>query len=174
MRLSALARICLLMAGLAVIAPASALALQRDDPESNVVLPWTWTLGVYREYADIAVGDDGLTVEIADDSSLRSRGLSYRDGLEPGTGMLFVYPDEDERSFWMRGMRFCLDIVWINDGEIVGAAENVCPEPGVPESDLTSYVSPEPVQFVLEVPAGWLDERGYGAGTPVDLGEVGV
>jgi uncharacterized membrane protein (UPF0127 family) len=172
-RLSALARICLLITLFAVVAPMSSFALRRDDSESSVVLPWTWTLGVYREYADITVGDDALTVEIADDSSLRSRGLSYRDGLEPGTGMLFIYPDEGERSFWMRGMRFCLDIVWINEGEIVGAAEGVCPEPGVSESDLTSYVSPEPVQFVLEVPAGWLDERGYGAGAPVDLGDVG-
>jgi uncharacterized membrane protein (UPF0127 family) len=86
--------------------------------------------------------------------------------------MLFVYSDEEERSFWMRGMRFCLDIVWIDDGAIVGAAERVCPEPGVPDGDLTSYFSPEPVMYVLEVPAGWLDERGYGPGTPVDLSEL--
>jgi hypothetical protein len=43
----------------------------------------------------------------------------------------------------------------------------------VPEANLSRFLSPEPVQFVLEVPAGWLDERGYGAGTPVDLGEIG-
>jgi uncharacterized protein len=152
--------------------PVASLAFQVAGAQSSPGLPWTWTLGVYREYADIQVGDDDLSVEIADDSSLRSRGLSYRDGLEPGTGMLFVYRDEDERSFWMRGMRFCLDIVWITDGEIVGAAERVCPEPGVPDGELTSYLSPEPVQYVLEVPAGWLDERGYGPGTPVDLGEL--
>jgi len=167
-----LTRVALLVAVLMVIAPVTASALQRDDSGPPVALPWLWTLGVYRETAPITVGDDELTVEIADDSSLRSRGLSYRDGLEPGTGMLFVYPDEDVRSFWMRGMRFCLDIVWINDGVVVGAAERVCPEPGVPDAKLTSYLSPEPVQYVLEVPAGWLNERGYGPGTPVDLGEI--
>jgi uncharacterized membrane protein (UPF0127 family) len=166
----ATARIATLLVVLLTAFPVGALAA---NAQSSSGLPWTWTLGAYREHADIQVGDEDLRVEIADNSSLRSRGLSYRDGLEPGTGMLFVYEDEAERSFWMRGMRFCLDIVWINDGEIAGAAEGVCPEPGVPETDLTSYLSPSPVQFVLEVPAGWLDERGYGAGTPVDLGEVG-
>jgi uncharacterized membrane protein (UPF0127 family) len=165
-------RVMLPLALLLVALPVGGLATQAVGAQPTTVLPWTWTLGSFREYADTQVGDDDLTVEIADDSSLRSRGLSYRDGLEPGTGMLFVYPDEAERSFWMRGMRFCLDIVWINDGEIVGAAERVCPEPGVPDAQLTSYLSPGPVMYVLEVPAGWLDERGYGRGTSVDLGEI--
>jgi uncharacterized membrane protein (UPF0127 family) len=167
------ARALLVLALLLLAFPIAVGALQANDHTGGVTLPWTWTLAEYRETATITVGEDELTVEIADDGSLRSRGLSYRDGLEPGTGMLFIYPDEGERSFWMRGMRFCLDIVWIADGEIVGAAENACPEPGVPEANLSRFLSPEPVQFVLEVPAGWLDERGYGAGTPVDLGEIG-
>lgn len=161
-----------LLAVLLVAAPVSGLAMQGNQGQTAVDLPWTWSLGSYREYAKIDVGDEMLTVEIADNSSLRSRGLSYRDGLEPGTGMLFVYSESDVRSFWMRGMRFCLDIVWIGDSEIVGAAERVCPEPGEPDAELTSYLSPAPVQYVLEVPAGWLDERGYGPGTPVNLGEV--
>ncbi|MCC6705130.1 MAG: DUF192 domain-containing protein [Thermomicrobiales bacterium] len=142
-------------------------AAQTGKPDAP--LPWDWTLGSLREYATITVGDDVLVVEIADDGLLRQRGLSYRDGLEPGTGMLFIYPDVGDRSFWMKEMRFCLDIIWLSDTEVVGAAEDACPEPGVPDNQLARYVSNEPVRFILEVPANWLAERGYGPGTPIDL-----
>ena len=37
------------------------------------------------------------------------------------------------------------------------------------DADRASYLSPEPVEYVLEVPAGWLDDHGLGNGTPVDL-----
>lgn len=150
----------------------SSVAAQTPDDPAADVLPWFWSLGSYRETATIVVGDDLLTVEIADDGALRSRGLSYRDGLEPGTGMLFIYPDEGMRSFWMRAMRFCLDIVWLSDDDVIGFAEDVCPEPGVREADLQRYISPEPVRFVLEVPGGWMAERGYGPGTPIDLSDA--
>ena len=113
-----------------------------------------------------------MLVEISDTPMLSERGLSYHDELLPNTGMLFVYDDVGKRIYWMKGMNFCLDIVWINYGQIVGAAESVCPEPNVPDADLARYASPPEVQYVLEVPAGWLAERGYGVGTPVDLSDL--
>jgi uncharacterized membrane protein (UPF0127 family) len=146
--------------------PITALAQASTSAEN---LPWTWTLGDFRQTANVVVGDDDLLVEISDTSALRERGLSYHADLLPNTGMLFVYDDIGKRIYWMKGMNFCLDIVWINEGQIIGAAESVCPEPNVPDAELDRYPSPPEVQYVLEVPAGWLAERGYGAGTPVDL-----
>jgi uncharacterized membrane protein (UPF0127 family) len=119
--------------------------------------------------AEITVGSLPLTVELAYLPEDTSRGLGYREGLAPGTGMLFLFEGPAPRSFWMRGMQFCIDIVWIENGVIQGAAESVCPEPaGTADADLPSYVSPVPVTYVLEVPAGWLDAYGLGAGTPVE------
>ena len=119
--------------------------------------------------AEIMVGGVPLTVELADQPAEISRGLGYRAGLAPGTGMLFLYGELAPRSFWMKGMRFCLDIIWIENGAIQGAAEHVCPEPpGTADADLPVYVSPVPVRSVLEVPAGWLDANGLGVGTPVE------
>ena len=119
--------------------------------------------------AEITVGGVPLTVELAYLPADRSLGLSYREGLAPGTGMLFLFEGPAPRSFWMRGMQFCIDIVWIENGVIQGAAESVCPEPaGTADAHLTSYVSPVPVTYVLEVPAGWLATYGLGAGTPVE------
>lgn len=128
------------------------------------------------DVSTIDVGDISLQVEIARAPQDQQRGLSYRDGLRPGTGMLFVYDEATSRSFWMKGMRFCLDIVWIADGAIVGAAPDICPAPaGTSEADIPRARSPLPAQYVLEVPAGWLAANGFGAGTPVTIepGDVG-
>jgi uncharacterized membrane protein (UPF0127 family) len=63
--------------------------------------------------AEITVGGVPLTVELAYLPADRSLGLGYREGLASGTGMLFLFEGPAPRSFWMRGMRFCIDIVWI-------------------------------------------------------------
>jgi len=136
---------------------------------SPVVPPWRMELPWTSRTATVVVGDVRLEAEVADTGALRERGLGYRDGLAPGTGMLFVYDEAGNRSFWMKGMRFCLDIIWIEGGEIVGAAEGVCPVEGAADQDLPRYRSPEPVRYVLEVPAGWMIEHGFRAGTPVTL-----
>ncbi len=119
--------------------------------------------------AEITVGGVPVTVELVYQPADTALGLGYREGLAPGTGMLFLFEGPAPRSFWMRGMQFCIDIVWIENGVIQGAAESVCPEPpGTADADLPSYNSPVPVTYVLEVPAGWLDAYGLGAGTPVE------
>lgn len=123
--------------------------------------PWS------TEVATVQVGDVTVQAEIADTPALQSRGLGYRDELLPGTGMLFDFPSTSVHTFWMKGMRFCLDIIWIENGEITGAAENVCPFPELSDAELPRYSSEVPVSYVLEVPAGWMAEHGFGAGTRV-------
>ncbi len=136
------------------------------------VPPWRQPLPPARATAEIMVGDTPLTVELALSGSEQTLGLGYRNGLEEGTGMLFVFPEPSQRVFWMKGMRFCLDIVWISKGEIVGAAENACPDPeGTEDGDRQRFPSDVFVTHVLEVPGGWLAEHGYGVGTTVDIPE---
>lgn len=140
---------------------------------NETVPPWHRPLPEGRQEARVIVGDTPLTVQLAITPSQQQLGLGYRNGLEPGTGMLFVNEQPAPRTFWMKGMRFCLDIIWIEAGEITGAAESVCPDPeGTADADRARFTTPEPVTYVLEVPAGWMQEHGYGPGTPVDLSEV--
>jgi uncharacterized membrane protein (UPF0127 family) len=153
------------LAMLSILSVAAPIAAQGDP----VTPPWRFDFRWASQRSDIVVGDTTLRVEIADTAFLRTRGLSYRDGLRPGTGMLFVFSEPAIHDFWMKGMRFCLDIVWIENGEIIGAAQNACPEPGVSDDALTRYESPGPVTYVLEVPAGWLAAHGYGSDTPVTI-----
>ena len=51
-----------------------------------------------------AAGRD-VTVELALDEASRERGLMHRTRLDPDAGMLFVFPDVDERFFWMKNWR---------------------------------------------------------------------
>jgi uncharacterized membrane protein (UPF0127 family) len=136
--------------------------------------PWQAQFPPLRT-AEIEVGGVPLIVELAIAPEERARGLGYREELAPGSGMLFVADEAQPQSFWMKGMRFCLDIVWIEGGEIVGAAENACPDPaGTPDRERERFSSPEPVRYVLEVPAGWLDGYGFSVGTTVEGIEAAV
>lgn len=137
--------------------------------------PWRASLPAPPTVARITVGTTPLSVQLAITSEQQSLGLGYRNGLAPGAGMLFVFNAPQMQTFWMKGMRFCLDIVWVTNTKVVGAAESVCPDPsGTGDADRRVYTSPAPVQYVLEVPAGWLKQHGYGAGTAVDLGGMGA
>src|SRR5574342_1034425 len=68
----------------------------------------------------LVIGDRvTLKVELARTMDEKVRGLSGRQGLEPGQGMLFVYDRPQPISIWMKDMRFSLDILWIREGRIV-------------------------------------------------------
>jgi hypothetical protein len=141
-----------------------------QSAQRQPVPPWREDLPAARATAEIVVGETPVEVELALTGGEQALGLGYRNGLDPDRGMLFVFGEPGERSFWMKGMRFCLDIIWIADGEIIGAAEQVCPAPpGTDDSDLETYPSGGPVSHVLEMDAGWLDAHGYGEGTPVEI-----
>jgi uncharacterized protein len=152
----------MVLTGSAYVSTASATG-QPIEPPWRFQLPWK------TETSQMTVGGETLKVEVADSNYLRGRGLSYRDGLAPGTGMLFVYNEAQPLTFWMYEMRFCLDIIWIDSGQIRGVAESVCPMPDKPADQLPIYASPEPVRYVLEVPAGWTKEHGFAVGTPVQI-----
>jgi uncharacterized membrane protein (UPF0127 family) len=153
--------IVLLLAMVAAADPRMAMARPLSPP-------WSPEAPFSSETATITLGGRVVDAEIADTGPLRERGLSYRDGLETDTGMLFVYSDETVRSFWMFEMRFCLDIIWITDGRIVGAAENSCPADR-PGDEIPRFRSPEAVQYVLEVEAGWMEAHGVHVGADVVL-----
>jgi len=152
---------------LVVVVGAAPAASQDSAPP-----PWRTPFPEARQTANITVGDTPLSVDLALAQHEQSLGLGYRNGLAPGSGMLFVFPSAEPHTFWMKGMRFCLDIVWIEAGKITGAAESVCPDPpGTPDIDRERFSSGEPVSYVLEVPSGWLAANGYGEGTEVRIPE---
>jgi len=115
--------------------------------------------------AVVEVGGASVTAEVADDDASRARGLSGRDRLDPDAGMLFVLPG-DSPSFWMKGMRFPIDIVWIRGARVVDVTADVPPPAGTNEA-LATYSPERPANRALEVNAGWADRHGVERGDRV-------
>ena len=117
----------------------------------------------------LTIGGTVFGAEIADTPELRSKGLGERDALADQTGMLFIFPDGGASSFWMKGMRFPLDFVWIGeDCTVVDLTENVQHSPpDTPSSELEIFESGEPAAYTLEINAGEVQEFGIEVGDEV-------
>lgn len=91
-------------------------------------------------------------VEISDTALKRAEGLSGRKTLEENKGMLFLFKKSGKYSFWMAGMNFPLDIIWLNGEKIADISENVPQPKGF---ELPRVVSPSTeIDKVLELSAG--------------------
>lgn len=102
-------------------------------------------------------------VELADDDAERARGLMFRDALGAGQGMLFVFPDEQPRSFWMMNTRIPLDILYFDaQGRLVSDSRRTPPCRST--SRCPSYPSDGPARYVLELDAGRAAELGVQKG----------
>ena len=104
----------------------------------------------------VRVGKAVFPVELALTAEQRSQGLSGRETLPSGTGMLFVYQQERQYSFWMKEMRFPLDMVWIGaDCTVVDLTLGApIPEPDQTLEQLPRFSPVRPTQYVLEINAG--------------------
>jgi len=121
-----------------------------------------------EDLRQITINGMKLSVIVADSESERQRGLSNREDLGGADGMLFVFDTKNvQPPFWMKDMEFAIDILWIDDGKVVQMDENAQPQKeGEP---LRFYVPKQPVDYVLEVPAGFIDENNITVGTPLTL-----
>jgi uncharacterized membrane protein (UPF0127 family) len=119
----------------------------------------------------IQINNTDVYVEIARSQEERAEGLSGRETLAADQGMLFIFEEKDvTRAFWMKGMLFPLDFLWINDGEIIQIDENVqAPVPNTPDSELTLLTPFQPVDYVLEVNGGFAAKNNIQVGDEVNL-----
>jgi len=122
-----------------------------------------------RKEPTAIIGSKQITIEIAKTPDQLKKGLSDRNSLGKNRGMLFQYPDYVFQGFWMKGMRFPIDIIWIKDNVIVGAQQNV--PVGITEP-LPVYYPPEPVNNILEVNAGFVTKNNIKAGDRVDFKNI--
>jgi uncharacterized membrane protein (UPF0127 family) len=111
-----------------------------------------------KQWSTISVGEHSIKVEVAANTQTRSRGLMYRKSLPEDRGMLFIYPDELPRSFWMKNTSLPLSIAYANQaGTIVHIA------------DMTPFStdrveSGAPATYALEMNKGWFNQHDVKAG----------
>lgn len=117
---------------------------------------------------NLKVGDIELMVEVVDTVESRAQGLSGRKSLCETCGMLFDFKVVDIiPSFWMKDMLIPIDIIWINDGAIVGIEKNVQPEPGKSDNELANYSPQGVIDYVLEVNADFSEKQSVEIGQSI-------
>ncbi len=115
----------------------------------------------------VELGGERFRVEIADDTQEQALGLMYRDSMPDDQGMLFIFPNEAPRSFWMKNTRIPLDIMYFNkELKMVSLSADT---PPCKISRCPSYPSIAPAMYVLELNAGKAAELGVGPGAVLTL-----
>jgi uncharacterized membrane protein (UPF0127 family) len=106
-----------------------------------------------------------VRVEIADEPDEQATGLMHRTALSEDRGMLFVFPSEEDRSFWMKDTLIPLSIAYMDsEGRILDIQDMKALDDDPPH-----YVSAEPAQYALEVNKCFFDERGVEVGDRAKL-----
>jgi uncharacterized membrane protein (UPF0127 family) len=115
------------------------------------------------------VGQAAILVEVVNTDATRTLGLSGREQLQDGQGMLFDFSNTQTSrpSFWMKDMNFDIDIIWIASGKVVGITPNV-PAPQNSQT-LPTYSPPTDISHVLEVPSGYSERVGIKIGDAVKI-----
>jgi hypothetical protein len=129
----------------------------------QVEIPFTkeGELTLYKSASDSIISK--IDIEIADTEYDTQTGLMYRNSMKELQGMLFVFPDERPRSFYMKNTTFPLDLIYIDKNKtIVSFQENAQP------LDESSLPSNAPAKYVLEVNAGLVNKWQLQVGDRID------
>jgi hypothetical protein len=115
----------------------------------------------------VEIGGKRFSVEIADTQQKQALGLMYRDEMAADHGMLFIFPNEAPRSFWMKNCRIPLDIMYFDKDLIMVSASLDTPPCRL--SRCPTYPSIAAAMYVLELNAGTAEKLGIGPGSRMTL-----
>ena len=108
----------------------------------------------------IKIDDTLVDVRIADTDVKRSRGLMFEEQLPYDQGMLFIYKESGNYSFWMHNVKFALDIIWFDDQENVVHIEQDVPPCITEPEDCKVYDPKSNALYVFEATAGFVEKFG--------------
>ena len=137
-----------------------ALALTCTACKSEQPAPRTEP-GVVR----IKIGSETFTLEVADTPAKQQLGLMHRKSMAPDRGMLFVFDDERERSFWMKNTHIPLDIIYADAKGTVVSIKPMKP------LDETSVPSDGPAKYAVELNKGTAQRIGVRPGDVLAIPE---
>lgn len=142
--------------GAASAAGAAGSAAAAESASQQLVLP-------APGMAWVIFGTDTVLAEVAGTPEQREKGLMDRAAVPDGTGMLFVFSQSEERSFWMRDTHVALDIAFFDDtNTIAGIKQMEALDETLTDSDIATAL-------VLEVRQGWFAEQGIAVGATAEV-----
>ena len=118
---------------------------------------------------EVYLGGKKVVVELADTEQKRTIGLSGREKLEEGQGMLFIFEVPQKVSFHMRGVRLAISIGFFNENRVLEQIEHMVPEKKhAKKIPLRQYNSRSKVKYALEVPDRWFSRNKIFLGTKLE------
>lgn len=121
-----------------------------------------------KNNAQVAINNQKFEVSIADSESEKQIGLSNTEVLGANQGMLFVFDRPDFYSFWMKNMKFPIDIIYINGNKVITVVSNA-QAPENPDDSLQTYQPTSESDRVLEINAGLAEKYNIKEGSIVDI-----
>jgi hypothetical protein len=116
----------------------------------------------YEKPSTVAIKFEDGTIVNAEIAKDKAKGLMFREGLGENEGMLFTFDEEGIYSFWMKNMKFPIDIIWLDkDFKVVHIEENVQP---CTTNYCPTYKSNLPAKYVLEVGAHFSSSHSLNVG----------
>lgn len=130
------------------------------------------TLNLFGKKPTATVNTHTISLTLARTEKEKQIGLSETPSLQKNSGMLFLFDTADTYGFWMKNMKYPIDIIFINDSKIITIFKNVTPPPtdsAIPDEKLPIYTPASPSNRVLEIPGGMSDTYSLKVGDNVEF-----
>jgi uncharacterized membrane protein (UPF0127 family) len=143
---------------------------QEGERQDLILADETWSRSNNKTYRQVNVTVNGivLAADIAATNEQRARGLSVKDSLAENEAMLFVFDSKAEHVFWMKDMKFPIDIIWIDNNKTVVHIEHDL-EPCSSQVLCPTYKPNDDSLYVLETVGGFAVAHDIVEGTHVDF-----
>lgn len=117
----------------------------------------------------LKVGHKIISVEIADTPEKLSYGLMHRKSLGENEGMLFIFPQEQPLSFWMKNTYIDLSIAFFSKEKVLLEVKEMMAAKSELQSHFETYQSTRPAQYALEMRRGWFTRNNIKVGNKLEL-----
>lgn len=116
----------------------------------------------------VIIQDKTFRAEFADTDKAKAIGLSKYNSIDDDFAMVFEFGNTDSPTFWMKGMKFPIDIIFVNNSKIIHIYKNINP-PSSEDEELELYRITEPSDTVVEIKAGLSDKYNFEKGGSIKL-----
>ena len=146
----------------------SSILGEREDGQQGLITEEATSSSKGFQQVNVTANGVVLVADIAASNEQRTKGLSVKGGLAENEGMLFVFDTQGEQTFWMKDMKFPIDIIWIDSNKTVIHIENNLP-PCSFEVLCPTYKPDEDSLYVLETVGGYAEKHHIAQGTRVEF-----
>lgn len=130
------------------------------------------TFSFLKKTPIVTINNNSFKVILATSQQEREIGLSETKQLSRNQGMIFLFDKPDYYPFWMKNMKFPIDIIYIDNDTIVTIKNDIQPPKDNRESPKI-YIPTAPANKVLEIEAGLSEKYKFKNGDKVKYENLG-